>query len=657
MEWWTKSLALLVALVATFSGTGQICWADNAPTAAQEEMLQKFVNRAVEARRKLALEDMSKLQGEVDKTVGQDSGLKQRVDEAKGKALDHALEEWRAGFAKMCREFLIKAPDSASSMMAPTAKVETVVQGYHANREGKVVEALAIWNEALKPVLSEEQFKKWQAASSGVGDERQRKIARFLQPFLQQIHQQSVEKPENELAEIQVRLHLDEARVKRLKTAIDKLGKDAEDAWVEKQSKSLRNVSDEDLEKNPQQSSYQLMMEMSVGVTSVAKSPAWEQILSEVLSKEELDRWKNQKGGRKARFEAGMRNLTIAELDKDIFFTNEQRKKLEAPMAQALGVQPWFKSEDRLGRFYLSRSMLMAVAHGVKEDQIKSILDPSQLTRWKQSASRATQEPFLSDGISRRKRKATPPDKSEWASHREKLIADNIDQNSNQFRTNLQEFMKQEVSYVVRVSAPSPEAERQLEIAAKGSVERSVASQMRNFSSWVHSSVDGTPMDGLRSRLDNLANYRPHFQPADESLWKHALDTALTPPQKEALDTEMEARTRYLNGALAAVLLLDIDQKCGLSDEQFAKLEPLMIHSLEEYAPDISSWYNGDWYLNSPYRALPILGIPEADLAKVLSADQIKTIQGEISSYRSWWDQITRSHQSRVKGSKKSSKH
>lgn len=82
-----------------------------------------------------------------------------------------------------------------------------------------------------------------------------------------------------------------------------------------------------------------------------------------------------------------------------------------------------------------------------------------------------------------------------------------------------------------------------------------------------------------------------------------------------------------------------------------------MIHSLEEYAPDISSWYNGDWYLNSPYRALPILGIPEADLAKVLSADQIKTIQGEISSYRSWWDQITRSHQSRVKGSKKSSKH
>jgi hypothetical protein len=129
------------------------------------------------------------------------------------------------------------------------------------------------------------------------------------------------------------------------------------------------------------------------------------------------------------------------------------------------------------------------------------------------------------------------------------------------------------------------------------------------------------------------------------------LKSVFTPGQAKAWKTESDARSAYRQRAITTLIVSAFDQKTGISEDQWAKLEPKVADLLKEYGDEFGRYYISspptEWYLQSVTMFVPMAGIPEKDMKSILTADQWTRWSGseEFGNASNYWENIQQTHQ------------
>jgi hypothetical protein len=169
---------------------------------------------------------------------------------------------------------------------------------------------------------------------------------------------------------------------------------------------------------------------------------------------------------------------------------------------------------------------------------------------------------------------------------------------------------------------------------------------------------NATPADFQQrtSNLDYDAGRRRRMRSDKNAkgVWEKTVAAELTEAQRAAWQKEVDARKAYERQMIVASVLAGLDELCVLTEDQWIKLDPVLVKQLEDYGPDFDQMFsdrNTVWFLQSYYVLTPLAGIPEQDLRKIISDEQWKQLTSaqQFSNARSYWQNIESNHKQRAK--------
>ena len=202
---------------------------------------------------------------------------------------------------------------------------------------------------------------------------------------------------------------------------------------------------------------------------------------------------------------------------------------------------------------------------------------------------------------------------------------------------------------VRRVAGLPQERLRQLEIAAKGAVDRTLEGWRSAQENNVRQQVTGLAVPIVEQRLASLGTVRVGNETPDKNgLWSASLDQMLTTEERSKWTAAESERHLYRVRALAQMLVAELDRQVGLTLTQCEKLEPMAVRALEDYLPDMSNYMDRNSGIDFRMLMLMLSGVPQADTQGVLTPDQYGKWQQLTADFRGWWQSIEQNHRARA---------
>jgi len=208
------------------------------------------------------------------------------------------------------------------------------------------------------------------------------------------------------------------------------------------------------------------------------------------------------------------------------------------------------------------------------------------------------------------------------------------------------------------VTGLSATAADQLQVAARGITEASMASWKWMIEQQVRSQLQEVTPQNVKQRLDSLQDFffQRNFgvQSMSQPIWDNTVKVELSAKQQELWKKETDARADFQDKAIASLVVAEFDRRYQLTADQWDKLEPVIAGVVHDYSPEISqifSFSNGvRWFMGSGYTLLPFDGVPEADLKAILSKDQWTRWSGseECGNAAGLWQNIQQRHNQRL---------
>lgn len=193
------------------------------------------------------------------------------------------------------------------------------------------------------------------------------------------------------------------------------------------------------------------------------------------------------------------------------------------------------------------------------------------------------------------------------------------------------------------------ERQRLLEIAAKGAVDRALEGWRSAQENQVRQQAIGLTAEVVEQRLASLGTVHVGGEPAEKSaLWTASVEQVLTPEERTKWSSAEDARKTYRLTALAQMLVAEMDRQVGLTLTQCEKLEPLAHKALTEYLPDMSNYVDRNTGMDFRMLLLMLSGVPENDIAGVITPEQFGKWQQLTADYRGWWQSIEQNHRARM---------
>lgn len=193
------------------------------------------------------------------------------------------------------------------------------------------------------------------------------------------------------------------------------------------------------------------------------------------------------------------------------------------------------------------------------------------------------------------------------------------------------------------------ERQRLLEIAAKGAVDRALEGWRSAQENQVRQQAIGLTAEVVEQRLASLGTVHVGGEPAEKSaLWAASVEQVLTPEERTKWSSAEDARKTYRLTALAQMLVAEMDRQVGLTLTQCEKLEPLAHKALTEYLPDMSNYVDRNTGMDFRMLLLMLSGVPENDIAGVITPEQFGKWQQLTADYRGWWQSIEQNHRARM---------
>lgn len=494
-----------------------------------------------------------------------------------------------------------------------------------------------LWVEAAGAVLSAEQMARWNKADEEERGKAESEVADMIKPSEQQAEQQMEMSMGAEIDGMVMALNLSEDRQKALeqlsKQAIRESLKQARKGWLQQ----ARNYSTTE-RKRIRGTVYFGINEDLLAI----KQPVWTEGIKKLLTEEERSRMASENKLREERDILAISRICLAEMDKMLALTQEQRTLLEPLLMETM--RPLM--DQRRQQYWSYNTMqLFQNAGKVKEEMARAILDDVQWKHWKE----------LTVSSNSASRNAMPDMNASFpeAPDMEAAISQHLYKMYVAERSRTLAAMMPQVEEAARLlSLPGPDVAR-LTTAAKGAVEASLEYWREFTENFVRQSVQNANPKNLLQTLAGTtrANFsRNDTKPQNTELWKTALQTTLNAAQLKKLQTVMNERHGYRLRAMAAMCVSELDRRRKLSADQCARIETAVQKVLSGYLPDIERYMSFQWFLQYYYAMVPLAGVAEKDLQSILSPEQWKLCkERDLPDAMQYWEGIQNNHEQRMK--------
>ncbi len=493
------------------------------------------------------------------------------------------------------------------------------------------------WEGASAGVLPAEQIAQWKKTDKEERSKAESEVADMIKPSEQQAEQQMEITMGAEIDGIVMALSLNKERQKALeqlsKEAIQESLKQARKGWLQQ----ARNYSVTERKR--------IRGNVYFGVNEdlqAIKLPIWKEGIKKLLTEEERTRMTTENKQRDQRNSLAISRVCLAEMDKMLALSQEQRTQLEPLLVDLM--QP-LMDQRRQQYWSYNATQLFQNAGKVKEEMTRAILDDVQLKHWK--------ELIVSNNSSSRNIMPDMNGTFPEAPDMEAAISQHLYKMFVAERSRTLAAMMPQVEEASRLlSLPEPAVAR-LTTAAKGAVETSLEYWRQFTENFVRQSVQtATPKNLLQTLAGTArANFsRTETKPQNTELWKTALQSTLNEAQLKRLKHVADERQDYRLKAMAAMCTSELDRRRKLSSDQNAKIETAVQQVLAEYLPDIERYMSPQWFLQYYYALVPLAGVAEKEMQAILTPEQWKLCkERDLPDAMQYWEGIKNNHEQRKK--------
>jgi Spy/CpxP family protein refolding chaperone len=620
--------------------------------------LDEAVKKIDEITRKQLAANMEKEVAEIVQVTGLDATGKAALENASARAVDKCLRKSVTTIGDNLRDQFRQVP--AAQLALVFSQIDNNASLYAQwlqNQSGIWPADQAAWQDALKQTLTPRQAAAWQAAEARRAQAVRQETGNLTQSLAHFVTEQARPAMKQKVSRIQAALDLPADRLAKINAAADSMLDEYGRATAAHAENSLLSMGDE-------QRKAVLTQRQGFSPWLQPEPKAdWDAALAKLLTPEETHRLGTAGDDRKARRAGAMGKMVLALLDEKIAFTAAQREKLE-PLLQRLvkGVPELVQDADIDSYFYYSLSTFYAAIAAAPEGDVQAILDPVQWRHWEEILKLpADPDPNLyvenpirlpaADQDAKPKPIAEPEDL-------ERAISDYLDGKSREERDKVLAMNTLAAEDIDRVAHLSGDAALRLDTAARGSADAFLSGWNVAAENMVRSMIGDATPDTIKARLDSIQTYQLRQldmgpRQSNHTVWDKTLKAVLTPDQRKAWDQETAARSAYRQKAIAALILAAFDQRTGLSQDQWAKLEPLINQIIAKYSDRFEGYfaYSQNWFLQSFSIFLPIAGIPEKDMKNILTTGQWERWTGsnEFANASQYWANIDQTHRERAK--------
>lgn len=250
-----------------------------------------------------------------------------------------------------------------------------------------------IWDAGLKRLLHPDALAKWEAEAGKRRGRIEKAISDYLDRGREQWKTQRVEGRKAEAEEIVTLLKLDAAATEKLRNGIDAAITTAMGQWGKGLEKSIREyVKSAFLGGADERIQALEGGQINFGGAAEpeameADEKAWRELLKGCLDGSAYAVWEAREQQRLDRRIKAMAMLTVAEVDRKLRLTEEQRSRLETLLMEVIrSAKP--KIDAMLGQSYSNSEILLMVLNGVPSVDVQKLLEPDQMTAWRDLAGR-----------------------------------------------------------------------------------------------------------------------------------------------------------------------------------------------------------------------------------------------------------------------------
>lgn len=634
--------------------------ATSALTPELERKLAEFLTKAREAKRKVWEADMKKRVEELVKVTGLDAAGVKALDVPMTQAIVSAIDDWAGKLEKGWRDWANAAPPDAMEMAA--AALNQIDQTVRTDWFGKDVrpDEQTQWRTGLQAALNGEQLLQWDRAESERRQAALAEIAGAIRASGERTREEIDKHFGTQYMKIQNALGLSAERAGKLRVLIRDIAKTHVEKWKSRAERSLLALDAETRKGAVRNGQVYIAPDPEV---QKSMETSWDEGIAKLLSADELARVKSNEVDGRQRGIRAIARILVLNLDEQVAFTAEQRERLRPIAERLVGGISSLSGDLGDGRsFQLHSQNLVEAAKRATEEELKLILDPVQLRRWKDACSgksTLSRSRIMVLGAQAAPVKADPPGKVYEPEDLENAISDYLNEQAAAERKRLLTIQMLKAEDAARVARLEPPAAARLVTAARGTAEEELTQWKANTEQSIRSQLHDVTPENVRQRLAGMERFsfgrRSSPHPTLGALWEHAVKTELTDAERATWKKERDARSAYADQAIGNFIMLELSRRIPLSREQWQKLDPLVCAAVRDYGPDIVSMfsysYGSTWYLQSYTLLIPVAAVPEKELKTILTKEQLdRWMTGEeFANINSYWENIQRLHTNRVK--------
>jgi hypothetical protein len=618
-----------------------------------EKKFKEFIDKALIEKQKIWEARMKKEIEDVVKATGLGDDGRKALEGPAEQAATEGLNDWVAALKDRMRKELAPQPPQQAEKMLDRELAQ--VGGFIGiDMSGESVEPYERkdWLQALHQTLSADQAKAWDAAVAAHKDAIEKEIADNLKHGTERIHDQQTQEILAECGEIELAVGLSKDRADKLEA----LGKSVVDQTSEMWRKRVERVflSMEDNQRKEFARNGNIFIGTDTSEEPVNQS-AWKDGVAALLTADEVARMKAVELARRAKRAQVMGEAMIMVLDEKIAFTEAQRQQLQ-PIADRLvnDVPELFPAAGAETYYSYSQGVFYQAAAKATDAELKPILDDLQREHWRHLMTPEEPADAPSDD-SKAKAEGNPEPEDV-----EKCISSFLYEKteSEQRRTLAVNTLKAEDA--VRVAGLKSDAAGRLEVAARGETEEYLATWKWFTEQQIRSQLQELTPQNVRQRLNSIQDYifQRNFggmmNRQAVSVWDDTVKAELTPAQQETWKKETDARAAFRDKAIADLIMAEFDRKNQITDDQWAKLQPVIAGLVHDYSPEIAQVFSGfngvPWYMGGGYTLMPFAGVPDKDLKSILTKQQYASWTGssDFANSTNLWQIVNQVHNQRV---------
>jgi hypothetical protein len=515
----------------------------------------------------------------------------------------------------------------------------------------------AEWLLAVARIVKPDELSKWEKHLADEKAKFDKEIPNLLKGSIDQLATQWKAGLDMETSNLIITLGLSEERAKKLEPAAKAAMERAEQTYIRLAKEQLDKVDNAYREQILKQGRFYIPLEDN---DLPQNDPAFKEALQNLLSPDEKQRLAAAQEERKARRVCSLGQIMVAEMDKRVAFTTSQRAQL-LPIAERLlkNVEELFPANRNNYGYNFGLEKFFAAGLSATDAELRAILDPVQFARWREVCKASTtandQRRGLIAGVVTTAESKGPQRKPE-PEDVEMHISDHLQKKTVAERKRLLELMVVQAEDATRVASLSADVSAHLQTAARGAVERALATWKSNTERNLRSNIQGVTPGNVKQRLASMEGYyyerNDNSTAGTQSVWKKTVAAKLNETQRTVWQKEVDARKDYQWRAVASVVLAEFDRRIVLTTEQWSKLEQVLTQIVKDYSQDIENYFSSTtpWYLQTYSTLLPVAGVPEKELKTILSKSQWDRWSGEdLANAMNYWENIEQNHKNRVK--------